>query len=395
MQTNWSHWLTGYITVTVATNNPASFLQTLKTERFQIWQVSIDDKQQMQLSISITDFRRIRPLARKTSSSIKIISKHGFPFFKRRMRKRVLLICGFFIFLLLLMIATSMVWQVEVIGNERYSTEQILTSARKQGIYPFQWKANIRESNIIAKKLEKQLPGISWIGVEINGVVVSIRVVEASYAQQKREAKGYHLIANKSAVISYLFAARGKRMVNVNDRVNVGDLLISGWTGNEEHSQLVRAEGMVRGYVWYNIHIKVPLQQRWKRMTGAQFQRHYLVLGSRAIMYDGYGDLPFSKYIIDTQWRPMKLMGMELPFGWMDETLRQIAYDIHPITLKQAKMIAADQAKLFIIGNRSQARQAELNVRRQLLQVVKRDKQHVYMKFFFEVEEPIATYTSE
>jgi similar to stage IV sporulation protein len=395
MRSSWNQWCRGYVTITVDTSNPAAFLQILKTSGFHIWQVSIDEKQQMQLSISIVDYRRIRPVARRTSSSIKILRKHGLPFMIRRLSKRLLLISGFFIFILLLIIASSMVWRVEVSGNERYSSEQILLSARKQGVYPFQWKRNIRESTNIAKRLEKQLPGVSWIGVEIKGVVVSIRIVESNYAQQKKQPNGYHIVANKSAVISYLFAARGKRMVNVNDRVNVGDVLISGWTGSEEHSQLVRAEGIVRGYVWYNTHIKVPLQQRWKRMTGTQFQRKYIVIGSRAIMYEGYGELPFRKYIIDTKWRPIKFMGRALPVGWMHETLREIEYDVHLLTLKQAKWIAAEQAKLSMIGNRSLARQSELKVRRQLLQVVKQDKQNLYMKFFFEVEEPIATHTSE
>jgi hypothetical protein len=88
-------------------------------------------------------------------------------------------------------------------------------------------------------------------------------------------------------------------------------------------------------------------------------------------------------------------MGRALPVGWMHETLREIEYDVHLLTLKQAKWIAAEQAKLSMIGNRSLARQSELKVRRQLLQVVKQDKQNLYMKFFFEVEEPIATHTSE
>ena len=47
-----------------------------------------------EMSMSISDFRRLRPMLRKTHSRMELLERHGLPFFLFRYRKRKMFFAG-------------------------------------------------------------------------------------------------------------------------------------------------------------------------------------------------------------------------------------------------------------------------------------------------------------
>ena len=47
-----------------------------------------------------------------------------------------------------------------------------------------------------------------------------------------------------------------------------GTVLISGTIGDEQNSQVVVADGKIRGVVWYTSRIEAPLTKQYKVYTG-------------------------------------------------------------------------------------------------------------------------------
>jgi similar to stage IV sporulation protein len=382
----------GYVRVRCETNEPALFIEQLKKHRLTVWDVSFTNEKQILLSMSFRHFLQVRKCARIAGCRISIIRKVGFPLMIKKLKRRKWWVAGIAPAIVILLLLLSLIWRIDITGNERISDEQVLAIAKTFGVERFSWRFQLADPTKLGKQMQRKLPGVSWVGVELRGVVVKINVVEAHLPQVKQAMQGHHIVSQKSAVVSHVFAERGKSLVKVNQSVKKGDVLISGWIGTEEHNQLVAARGMVKGFVWYDIHMKIPLQHKLKTMTGDTFSRMYAVLGRKAFQVNGYSAPPFSKFVTETELFPLTVAGRELPIGSMKETLREISYVKYQLNPAEAKRIAVAQARLHFLRNLSKLRATEVVIRKQQMLLQKQTKSHLHLRVFFEVEEPIGKY---
>ncbi len=76
-----------------------------------------------------------------------------------------------------------------------------------------------------------------------------IKIVEATIPETPQLLSPRHLVASKNAMVTEIFAEKGKPVVKPNAYVRKGDILISGILGDEAHQQTVVAQGKVKG--WY------------------------------------------------------------------------------------------------------------------------------------------------
>ncbi len=385
----------GFVRVKCVTSDAAQLIELLKKQRLDVWDVSFVDEATILLSMHARHFLHVRAVVKRSQSRLRIVQKHGWLVLRKQVKRKKWWLIGIIPAVLLFALCMSFIWRVEVSGNERLSEQQIRAVAGAHGLERLVWRFRLPDPTMLGKQLQRKLPGVSWVGVELRGVVVKITVVEARLPENKPLIQGHHLVARTSAVVSQLFAERGKPLVSINQRVRKGDVLISGWVGNEEHNRLVGARGMVKGLIWYDIHMRMPLTRTWKTMTGQQSVRNYLVIGHKAVRISAQEERPFQRYLTDRQSEPFAILGRQWPFGTMRETVREIAVDTVRLHPAEAKKIAITQARLHFLRNLSKLRLSEAVIRKQQLLVQKQTKSHLQLRVFFEVEQPIAEYTTE
>jgi len=80
----------------------------------------------MTLKMSIKGFKMVRPVAKKTHSKVKIISKNGMPFIISRYRKRKAYVLGALLFLVLINLIASFIWDIEITGNKDVGRSDII-----------------------------------------------------------------------------------------------------------------------------------------------------------------------------------------------------------------------------------------------------------------------------
>lgn len=85
-------YLQGYLILCVEGDSAERFLNLCSYHKIYIWNVTIHDNV-YELQIRIKDFRKIRPIARKTHTHVKIKNRFGFPFFIYSHKVRVFLSC--------------------------------------------------------------------------------------------------------------------------------------------------------------------------------------------------------------------------------------------------------------------------------------------------------------
>ncbi len=290
-------------------------------------------------------------------------------------------------FFLLLFVLSSLVWNINVVGNEKIPTEDILKAAKEEGVRPYQWIFRLKEPDKLSRALSLKLPETSWIGVERKGTTITIQVVEAEKPEKEPLASPRHLVSKSDAVITSIYAEQGRPLVQKNTRVKKGQVLISGILGDgEARSQVVVAKGEVKGLVWHEYQLEVPLVQKRKIYTGERKDKSYLVLGNRAIQLWGYGKEPFAKSETLTERDPLTWRSIALPIGWMTEKVMEVTETQETLQPEEAKKLGLEAAIRDILakyGNDSQ-------IISQKILHEKRENGKVYMKVLFEVEEKIA-----
>ncbi len=378
--------LRGYLTLTVRGEHVEAFINSVVDAGIPVWDVIPTGTQSAEFKLLLRDFKGLRPFLKRTGCRTRIKERSGYPFKLRRLWKRKAFVLGIVLFFAILTALSSMVWNIEVEGNESIATEDILDAAKQEGIYPYQWIFKLQSMDKLSGSLASRLDGVSWVGVERNGTRIRIQVVEASVPKKPPLQSPRHLISTQYAVITYIYAEKGLPKVQINSRVKKGDVLISGILGDEENSEMIVAKGEVKGLVWHEYDIEVPLVKTRKVYTGEGKKRSYLVLGDRAVQLWGYGDVPYSKQEMLTYYDPLTWRSRALPIGWMTEKIMEVTEVQHTITEEEAKKEGIEGARRDILAKYG----TDSRFVSQKILHEKKENGKVYMKVLFEVEETIA-----
>lgn len=380
-------YVRGYVAVEVRGGEIEAFMNIALEGGCHIWRINRTSSTSVSLFTDLNSFFRFKNLLRQTGCRMHVLSRSGLPFLLSKMEARIFFAVGLVLFILGIYVLSQLVWRVEVEGNERISYDDIMMVAQQEGIYPFQWKFRLQEPEALSRALTYALPGAAWIGVEVKGTRISIKVVEQTVPAPKPLMNPRHLVSNVDAVITEIFVERGRPMVKPHMKVKKGDILVSGIIGSEENKLVVVAEGKIKGLVWHVYDIQAPLTHQHKVYTGQSKVRQYFVIGNRALQLTGYGKLSFVDSESESRRSSLQWRDIVLPFGWIQEEIREVRIDNENIEVKDAKSIGLSQARADIVMKSSE--NARIHNEKILHEKIEGGK--VYMKVLFEVEQEIST----
>ncbi|MDD9268670.1 sporulation protein YqfD [Paenibacillus sp. GCM10023248] len=378
--------LRGYVRIQIRGNGCERLINPMMENEFSIWDIQVAGDGKLELNILIKDFFKLRPLLKRTGCRVHVQERHGLPFFMERLGRRKVFLSGIAGFILGIYLLTSLVWQVSVEGNDRISEAEILQAAAKQGIHTYQWKFRLKKAEDLSREIQSLLPGTAWVGVEIRGTHVTIKVVEATIPDKKELMNPRNLVAAKNALVTEILADKGRPMVKPNTYVKKGDVLISGTIGDEQNSQTVVANGKVKGVVWYTSRIETPLTKSYRVYTGETRNRNYLVFGTRALQVSGYGKLEYANFETIPERKTLAWRSWALPVGWLHEKVMEVEIVEEPIDPAAARKIGLEQARaklLTTVGGDARL------VGEKILHE-KSENGKIYIDVHFEVEENIA-----
>ena len=102
-------YLKGYVRIRVSGYSPERFLNACRYKNIYIWDLKrVCGAYEMNLSVS--GFRRLKEIIRKTGTKVCIIRRSGLPFLFHRYRKRHILFSGFILCICLILFMTRYIW---------------------------------------------------------------------------------------------------------------------------------------------------------------------------------------------------------------------------------------------------------------------------------------------
>ena len=183
-----------------------------------------------EMFISISGFRKLKPILKKTKTKVVILNRYGLPFFLHKYRKRKVFFIGAVGCMLSIYLFSMIVWNIHIEGNYSQTDEVILEFLETKKVYHGMPKAKINCERI-AKDIRKQFDDIIWVSVSIQGSRLMIQVKEnTDTVPQKvnKEEKVTDLVASENGEVVEIIARSGVPLVSVGDKVKKGDVLVSG-----------------------------------------------------------------------------------------------------------------------------------------------------------------------
>ncbi|MCL6631086.1 MAG: sporulation protein YqfD [Alicyclobacillus herbarius] len=336
------------------------------------------------LLAGVRDFGAVYQVCRRHRVKIRFLERAGMPFTVRRIKRRKTFVAGMLLFVFLVYTQSQVIWRVTIDGVPEDTALAVRQAAAESGLYVGAWRGRLADMDRIQADIQKRLPNLTWVGVNVQGTIAHIEAVEKIPGVLEERDEPHNVVAAKPATIRRVFASRGKAVVKPGQVVQAGQLLISGLLADGKE---VPAEGQVWAEVWYTSQVSLPMQVTQSGLTGKSVQREYLRLGPLAVRVWGWQEPRYQASVErtdETQWHIGKWL---LPVQLQTVTV----YEAHPQAV-ESSVAEAEKRALTL---------AKADVRRQMggdgvvleQKVLQRKVSHgkLYEKVFTRVEEDIAT----
>lgn len=209
--------------------------------------------------------------------SITIVESKGLPSLLKRYKHRYGLFVGAVLFALLFYLISLFVWDIQVIGNETISTQQILAQLELQGLKKGKLKSSYNIKSIENDFLSKN-DNVSWISVNLKGTVAFVEIREKTEVIEKIDtSKPSNIYASRDGVIASIKAYMGYGVVNVGDAVTAGDVIVSGeYTDKYGVEYKLHSYAKVMAYTTHSYSVTVPYKTVEQQFTGKS-KKYYAI----------------------------------------------------------------------------------------------------------------------
>lgn len=280
----WINYIIGYVNIKIESYFIERFINICISKKIFLWNIERKKSTILYANISIKDYKRLKEIAKKTKSRVKIEDKKGLPFILHKYRKRKIFI-GFFILILIGLIATSnFIWNIDIKGNDNISKEEIIEILNQNG-FKIGINKNKIDTDFIINKIRLQRDDIAWVGINMKGTNAIVEIKEANKAPEIIDENEYcNIISNKNASITKINVQNGTAAVSVGDIVKEGDILVKGYMeGKYTGIRYVHSTADIEAKVWYSKKEKFYLNQEIQVPTGATEQKYTLNLNNLKI----------------------------------------------------------------------------------------------------------------
>lgn len=224
-------FLRGYLRIRISGDSVERFINACSHRGICLWNLT-NCKSRYEANITIRDFRKLKPVIRKTRTKVTIMERTGFPFFIQKYHHRKLFLPGFFICIFSIYILSTFIWSIQIKGNMVYTSENI-----KEFLKTLNIETGVKRNEIdcfqIAREIRRNYDNIIWVSASLEGTNLIIQVKENDETiKQENEVEvsdiPYDIVADTDCQITKIITRKGISQVDENTNVKEGELLVSG-----------------------------------------------------------------------------------------------------------------------------------------------------------------------
>lgn len=331
----------GYVRIQVEGYYAERFINICTNRKLLIWNLKRKNVVELCLNIGIKDFKKLADIARRTNCKVRIINKKGIPFLLYKYKKRKIFAIFLLIIVIMIFISSMYVWNIDIYIQDNESIENIQEDLQKLGL-----KQGIKKNKIDTDKIINDIRlnrnDIAWIGIDIEGTNVKVKIVKAKEQPEIISNKDYcDIIAKKSGTISKITAQNGTAVVKVGETVNTGDILIKGiMEGKYSEPRQVHSLGIVEAEIVYSKTKEIYFEQDMYNQTGKKENKYEINFNNKKVkLYKNISKYEF--YITEVNQKKIKISkNFYLPISITKRTNLEQTKEVKKYSLEEAIEIA-------------------------------------------------------
>ena len=219
--------MTSKIKLNVKGKNIERFIKRLKSNNIDLLKIEYIKYNEINIIIYKKDYEKLLEL--KTIYDVNIKDIYGIIKVREVINIYKYLIIFIAIGIMLLIFLSNVIFNVEVIHNDKDLRNLILNELENYDIKKYKLKKNYDEIQAIKNDiLTKYQDKIEWLEIEEQGTSYIIRVEPRIIPNNEVSYEKQNVVAGKSAVIKKIIAKSGEVVKELNTYVNKGDIIISG-----------------------------------------------------------------------------------------------------------------------------------------------------------------------
>lgn len=325
---NLYNFLFGAVIIKITGDKPERFFNALINLQIKFWDVKQTQDIHGNHALIFTTSSRfarelmLKKIAAQTRTQCEIIDKTGLRWFLDRHKHRLGLYSGIIAGLILIYMSTFFIWEVKITKSDYPNNIEVIELLEKLGVKNGAYIKSIKPSMIQSQAILSN-PNISWLSVNIKGTIAN---VEIKYREPMIEIVDTetpaNIIASKSGKIIYIDAYEGTPIVQLNDSIQKGGLMISGAIDSKVLGmRITHAAGKVLAETSRTIELKIPLKTVKKEYTGNTEIKNKLNIFGRNVNLYLSGKTSMDKYdkikntanvtLFDRIILPMKILSIE------------------------------------------------------------------------------------
>ena len=265
----------GYVRIEIEGYYVERFINICTNQKILIWSLKREKGVKLYLNLGINDFKKISSIAKRTNCKIKIIRKRGIPFILNKYKKRKIFAVCLIIILSTILISSRYIWNIEIIVEDNLPLDNIEQDIKKVGLNKGILKSKVNTDAII-NDLRLKRDDIAWVGIDLKGTNVKVNIVKAKSSPSIINNTDYcNIVAKKPGIITKVIAQNGTAIVNINDVVQTGDVLIAGYMeGKYTDRRYVHSLGEVLAKVSYKKTKEIELNEDIYNETGKKENKY-------------------------------------------------------------------------------------------------------------------------
>lgn len=351
----------GNVDFTASGKFPERFINITAKNGVNIWN-PVPAKNAISASMYLSDYKKIRILAKKSRVKTKITAKHGMPFIVNRYKARTGLFAGAVFGIILCIFLSNFIWSVKISGTEEISNTYLESLLSDNGISVGVWKNNL-DVDQIERNIQRKCGDVRWMSINITGSLVTVEVKE-TYKKPKLDTSKNpcNVKAVKDGVITRIQAYNGKPVVTKGSGVVNGQVLVSGLDETKQGDmRYLRANAKVFADITEQRTLSIPKKITYSTATDNYVDRKNL----KFLWIDFPCNLAFESYensVSTVHGENLFINDVVLPVGFKIQTDRELVTEDYTISKSSAQEIVKTDCILYEIFAKSESTVVSRNI---------------------------------
>lgn len=338
----------GYVMIQMEGSGLERFLNVLLQADIPVWNIRRTGAVQMTAEVRVKDFFRIHSLQKGRRCRIHVLKRRGMPFLLAKFRKRKTLLIGVALFAVLMFIAQTRIWVIDVQGLNEVPLSVVEEALQAAKVETGMSRLDL-ETIALGDAIRAHDERIAWAGVQVDGIALHVQIVEADVIPELPDkSQPADVVAVKDGIIERVTALSGKSGLMPGDAVRKGDVLIRGDITREGALErlLVHAEGEVLAKVWYIVGVTLADAQKKWMPTGKEEPYRALYVAGLSVYESQTG---YEKFKIEIE-RDRVVRGLVLPVRQVRGAYQELSLQDVPAEREELVAEAFFMAELQALG---------------------------------------------